>query len=96
MIDLMDDVIVTITAELLFNAKRFKMNSIKDNSPGISEKDRERVLERFYRVENHSTPGCGIGLSIVMRVVELHNATFKMNTADNGSGLIVSVCFPKQ
>ena len=69
---------------------------VKDNGPGISEKDRERVLERFYRVENHSTPGCGIGLSIVMSVIELHHATLKMSTPDNGSGLIVTVCFPSQ
>ena len=67
---------------------------IKDNGPGIPLKDRERVLERFYRLENHTAPGCGIGLSIVMRVVELHNATLKMSSPDNGSGLIVSVCFP--
>jgi len=68
---------------------------IKDNGPGIPSKDRERVLERFYRLENHTTPGCGIGLSIVMRVVELHNTILKMSSPDSGSGLIVTVCFPK-
>ena len=67
---------------------------IKDNGPGIPPEDRERVLERFYRAENHSTPGCGIGLSIVVRVTELHNATLKMDSPESGSGLIVTVCFP--
>jgi len=69
---------------------------IKDNGPGIADKDRELVLQRFYRGENHQTPGCGIGLSIVMRVVELLNADFKMENATSGSGLIVTVCFARQ
>ena len=66
---------------------------IKDNGPGIPEQERERVLQRFYRVENHQTPGCGIGLSIVSRVVELLNANFKMESVETGSGLKVTVCF---
>ncbi len=68
---------------------------IQDNGPGISTEDRERVLQRFYRVENHQTPGCGIGLSIVMSVVELLNANFKMEDSTAESGLKVTVCFDK-
>ena len=66
---------------------------IKDNGPGIPAAEREQVLQRFYRVENHHTPGCGIGLSIVIRVVELLNASFKMEESEPGRGLKVTVCF---
>lgn len=68
---------------------------IIDNGPGIPAQDRELVLQRFYRAENHQTPGCGIGLSIVKRVVELLDAGFKMEESDpqTGSGLKVTVCF---
>ena len=68
---------------------------IEDNGPGIPVDQRERVFERFYRIENHDKPGCGIGLSIVMRVAELHNAILKMSQPTSGSGLIVTVSFPK-
>ncbi len=70
---------------------------IKDNGPGIPAENRELVLQRFYREENHQTPGCGIGLSIVKRVVELLDASFIMEESDpdTGKGLKVTVCFQK-
>ena len=67
---------------------------IEDNGPGIPFEQRQRVLERFYRIQNHDVPGCGIGLSIVMRVVELHNAKLEMSQPETGTGLIVTVTFP--
>lgn len=66
---------------------------IEDSGVGISEKDRERVLERFYRVENHEVAGCGIGLSIVNRVVQMHQGTLQLSQADSGQGLKVVVQF---
>ena len=64
---------------------------VEDNGPGILEKDRERVMERFYRAENHQVPGCGIGLSIVDRVVQMHQGTLQLSQADRGQGLKVIV-----
>lgn len=70
---------------------------IRDNGPGIPVAERDLVLQRFYRVENHEQPGCGIGLSIVMRVVELLNASLHMEDASSSppAGLKVTVCFNK-
>jgi two-component system sensor histidine kinase QseC len=67
--------------------------TIEDSGPGISESDRQRVLERFYRTENHETPGCGIGLSIVDRVVKIHGGKLNLLSADNGQGLKAVVEF---
>ncbi len=67
--------------------------TIEDNGPGISEKDLQHVTERFYRAENHSAPGCGIGLSIVDRVVQMHQGTLQLCQADSDHGLKVIIQF---
>ena len=67
---------------------------VEDNGPGIPISERKRVFERFYRIKNHAAPGCGIGLSIVMRAVELHQATLSLDDADFEPGLKVTVSFP--
>ncbi len=79
---------------LLNDEKQFCL-IIEDNGPGIPEEERGRVLERFYRLQNHQETGCGIGLSIVTQVVELHQAALSMETPEKGSGLKVVVVFPK-
>ena len=65
--------------------------TIEDNGPGISQEDRARVMERFYRAENHQVTGCGIGLSIVDRVVQIHHGELELLQADSGRGLKVVV-----
>lgn len=77
----------------LSQSGQYVILTIEDNGPGISEKDRERVMERFYRVENHQMPGCGIGLSIVDRVAQMHHAELNLSQADNSTGLKVTVKF---
>ncbi|NNE62988.1 MAG: hypothetical protein HKN34_02790 [Gammaproteobacteria bacterium] len=65
--------------------------TIADNGPGIPAVERERVFDRFYRLQNHEESGCGIGLSIVKQVVELHKATILLEEPANGSGLKVTI-----
>ncbi|MEJ0060440.1 MAG: HAMP domain-containing sensor histidine kinase [Terricaulis sp.] len=46
---------------------------VLDDGPGIPESDRQRVMERFVRLETaRSTPGVGLGLSLVQAVARLH------------------------
>ena len=68
---------------------------VEDNGAGIPVEERDRVLERFYRLKNHDETGCGIGLSIVMQVVAMHQAKLTLDDSDNGTGLRVAVTFPK-
>ena len=84
----------SITMSLQSKEKAFNL-IVEDNGPGIPESERERVLERFYRLQNHNATGCGIGLSIVMRVVELHHAKLSLDDRSEGAGLKVTVTFPK-
>ncbi|RKH34617.1 two-component sensor histidine kinase [Corallococcus sicarius] len=49
--------------------------SVEDNGVGIARKDRKRIFERFYRVDNlltRKTEGSGLGLAISKRIVEAH------------------------
>ena len=65
---------------------------VSDNGPGIPAVDRERVFERFVRLENErNTPGNGLGLSLVQAVVRIHRA--KLQLEDNNPGLIVKLRF---
>jgi signal transduction histidine kinase len=62
--------------------------TVADTGPGIPEADRERVLERFVRLgADRSTPGNGLGLSLVSAVAKLHGA--RLSLADNRPGLQV-------
>ncbi|HKH21076.1 MAG TPA: ATP-binding protein, partial [Gammaproteobacteria bacterium] len=66
---------------------------VSDNGPGIPADMREKVLERFVRLEtSRTTPGNGLGLSLVRAVAWLHNA--KLELADAHPGLSVSLQFP--
>jgi signal transduction histidine kinase len=58
-----------------------------DSGPGIPEAEREAVFGRFVRLEpSRSTPGNGLGLSLVRAVARLHNGTVALGDAQPGTG----------
>jgi signal transduction histidine kinase len=67
--------------------------SVADHGPGIPAADRERVLERFVRLETSRTrPGFGLGLSLVNAVMRLHGGSLKLE--DNHPGLRATLSLP--
>ena len=65
---------------------------VRDNGPGVPERERQRLFDRFYRLEqSRSTPGSGLGLSLVASIARLHGAVVSL--ADANPGLEVRVCF---
>jgi two-component system sensor histidine kinase QseC len=68
--------------------------SVTDSGPGIPESERARVFERFYRAEGGDGEGSGLGLSIVRRIADLHQASIVLGTGAEGKGLQVRMVFP--
>jgi signal transduction histidine kinase len=67
---------------------------VQDNGPGIPLEERARVLERFYRLDRgRSTPGHGLGLSIVAAITALHGGTLSLE--DAAPGLVVRLVLPR-
>jgi signal transduction histidine kinase len=73
--------------------------SVSDDGPGIAAESRERVFERFVRLEqSRSTPGSGLGLSLVSAIARAHGAQLELSDglphADGvGCGLQISMTF---
>lgn len=68
---------------------------VQDDGPGIPRTERDLVLRRFYRLDRSRTsPGTGLGLSLVKAVAELHEAELRLEDAN--PGLRVELRFPGQ
>ena len=66
--------------------------TVIDSGPGIPIADRRCVFQRFYRLErSRSTPGSGLGLSLVEAIAALHQVSIEL--ADNRPGLRVALRF---
>ncbi len=66
---------------------------VGDSGPGIPAEERENVFRRLYRLDSsRTTPGSGLGLSLVKAVADLHGAAITLE--DNNPGLAVIVSFP--
>lgn len=67
--------------------------AVLDHGPGIPEKERGRVLERFVRLDTgRDRPGSGLGLSLVAAVARLHKGALELD--DNGPGLAARMILP--
>lgn len=65
---------------------------ICDNGVGLSDKEKEKVFDRFIRFDKTGQMGSGLGLSIAKWVAEAHALTITLSD-NKPSGLIVSVQF---
>lgn len=76
----------------LFRDEGAVVLSVADNGPGIPAEDRDKVLQRLYRLDrSRQTPGYGLGLSLVDAVASAHGATLTLE--DNAPGLKVTLRF---
>jgi two-component system sensor histidine kinase TctE len=66
---------------------------VEDDGPGIAAEERERVLERFYRVPGTAGTGSGLGLAIVREIAASHAASLFVADGTAG-GCRVGITFP--
>lgn len=67
---------------------------VEDSGPGIPAAWRERVFDRFFRLDEGTSEGTGLGLAIARVVAARHGATIGLDDRPDRSGLRVSVRFP--
>jgi signal transduction histidine kinase len=66
---------------------------VADTGPGVPAADRERVLQRFTRLDQaRSQPGSGLGLALVNAVTTQHHG--RLSLGDNSPGLVVTIEIP--
>lgn len=73
--------------------------AVSDDGLGFSPDDAEMIFEKFHRLgdeERRTTPGTGLGLYIVKRLVELSGARIKAHSDGPGRGATVTIQWPKQ
>jgi signal transduction histidine kinase len=70
------------------------MIAICDSGPGVPSAAREKIFERLFRLEvSRSTPGNGLGLSLVAAIVNLHRGRIELT--DNRPGLNIAITLPR-
>jgi signal transduction histidine kinase/Na+/proline symporter len=83
---------ILVTAFYLENALRI---NIKDDGPGISQENHERIFDRFYQVSNRHTikqEGSGLGLAICKKIIEFHNGKIWVeSTPGEGAKFCISL-----
>jgi len=71
---------------------------VEDSGPGIPADKYHRIFDRFYRLNGDQNDtgieGCGLGLSIVQHIVQLHKADIQLSHSKFSSGLAVTIRFP--
>lgn len=67
----------------------------EDSGIGLNDKEKERIFDRFYRVDtarSRSVDGTGLGLSIVAAIVTLHGGIIHVNSIENqGTSFVVEL-----
>jgi signal transduction histidine kinase len=76
--------------------RRAVVIEVEDNGVGIAPRERKRIFDRFYRVDNlltRRTAGSGLGLAIARRIVEAHGGRIQVRS-ELGKGSCFSIHLP--
>lgn len=68
---------------------------VANDSKLITAQEREKMIDSFYRLPGNEMPGAGLGLSIVQRIVTVHQASLEIDSWKNEQGVMVSVTFAR-
>lgn len=78
---------------ILKKEKNNAIITIQDSGKGINEKEFNKIFEKFYKCDHsRNTTGNGLGLSIVKRIIDLHNFNLTVQNAEEGGAkFIISI-----
>ena len=84
----------TVTARLTTSPESITID-VEDDGPGISDEEKQRVMEPFYRTDpaRQVTGGFGLGLAIVLAIAETHGGTLTLLDRQP-RGLCARISFP--
>lgn len=71
---------ICISMRLIEDGKRLRLE-VEDDGPGIKDKDKEKIFESFYRIDDHGKhPGSGLGLPLARSLAELHSGSLSVES----------------
>jgi signal transduction histidine kinase len=83
-----------IRVEARSDGKRARL-TVRDDGPGLSDDERSRVLDRFYRGAGATEPGSGLGLAIVREIARAHDGVLRLTPGQpDGTGLLATIDVP--
>lgn len=83
----------------LFEQEQQAVLRVRDFGPGVAENELEQLLQAFYRTDesrSRKTGGVGLGLSIVDKIMKLHQGSIQLKKPESGTGLVVELWWPLQ
>ncbi len=87
----------TIVIECAHSDERLLRIDIRDNGPGVPVPERERVFERFVRLDesrSRQSGGAGLGLAITRSIIEAHDGTIRLLDGSGGVGTTARIELP--
>ena len=64
---------------------------VADNGPGVPEAERDKVFDRFYRLDrSRTTKGSGLGLALVKAIASLHGLGLRLEDRNPGLAVVLS------
>jgi signal transduction histidine kinase len=85
----------TITLKATKTLRKGFRITVSDTGKGIPESEFQNIAKRFYRVDSsRTTPGSGLGLSLVSAIAQLHDIELQFH--DNQPGLAVELIIPRK
>jgi two-component system, OmpR family, sensor histidine kinase TctE len=67
---------------------------VSDHGPGVSQEDRERIFERFWRGKAAASHGAGLGLAIVAEIMKAHGGSARVDAGPEGGAVFTLVFRP--
>lgn len=85
-----EDGVITLSLEYGADSEQLLLK-VSDNGIGIPDEQKDKIFERFYRVDSahHSKEHFGLGLSIAKEIVELHGGTIRVTDTPGGGSTFV-------